>query len=141
MARDFCFFRSLHRYMDENSSIFKLSACTNLFLYIWIFIYISRIYIKNGGGKLSLHYFLKKKAVKILLPYIVVGSFLCILQHREFVQLLKGVSHLWFLLTIFECYFFFLYYQRIIYRTKQHIYISNLYLISICLLYPSISFF
>ena len=131
MARNFCFFRSLHRYMDENSSIFKLSACTNLFLYIWIFIYISRIYIKNGGGKLSLRYFIKKKAVKILLPYIVVGSFLCILQHREFVQLLKGISHLWFLLTIFECYFFFYIIQGL-FTERNSIYIL---VISILFLY------
>lgn len=76
-------------------------------LYLDIYLYIKDLHQKRGGGgKLSLRYFIKRKAVKILLPYIVVGSFLCILQHREFVQLLKGISHLWFLLTIFECYFF-----------------------------------
>lgn len=42
--------------------------------------------------------------MRVLLPYIIVGLFLCILQHRELLQILNGVSHLWFLIVIFECY-------------------------------------
>lgn len=108
-----------------------LHVPTFFFISGYLFIYQGFTSKTGGGGKLSLRYFIKKKAVKILLPYIVVGSFLCILQHREFVQLPKGISHLWFLLTIFECYFFF-YIIKGLFTERNSIYIL---VISILFLY------
>lgn len=48
--------------------------------------------------------FVKDKALRVLVPYIIVGLFLCLLQDRDISQMLNGISHLWFLMTIFECY-------------------------------------
>lgn len=42
--------------------------------------------------------------MRVLVPYVIVGLFLCLLQDRNLGQMLDGISHLWFLLTIFECY-------------------------------------
>lgn len=38
------------------------------------------------------------------MPYIVVGIFMCLIQQRSLMEMCLGVSHLWFLMTIFECY-------------------------------------
>lgn len=48
--------------------------------------------------------FLNNKVMRVLLPYVIVGLFLCFLQDRNIEQMIDGISHLWFLLTIFECY-------------------------------------
>lgn len=48
--------------------------------------------------------FVKNKVLRVLVPYLIVGLLLCLLQHRDLEQMLYGVSHLWFLLSIFECY-------------------------------------
>lgn len=56
------------------------------------------------GGYSDTKRFVRDKAMRVLLPYIIVGLFLCVLQHRELLQMLNGVSHLWFLVVIFECY-------------------------------------
>lgn len=59
-----------------------------------------------GGGYDDTVKFIKGKWQRVLMPYIIVGAFLCLLQHRNIGQMLNGISHLWFLLTIFECYLF-----------------------------------
>ena len=59
---------------------------------------------KNGGGYSDIKRFIIDKTQRVMIPYIVVGIFLCLLQRRHFMQMFTGVSHLWFLLTIFECY-------------------------------------
>lgn len=59
---------------------------------------------RNVGGYNDVSKFIQNKAVRVLVPYVIVGIFLCILQHRDFMQLLDGISHLWFLMVIFECY-------------------------------------
>lgn len=56
------------------------------------------------GGYNNVSKFIQNKAVRVLAPYVIVGIFLCFLQHRDFSQMLDGISHLWFLLVIFECY-------------------------------------
>lgn len=56
------------------------------------------------GGYSNTRKFVRDKVIRVLLPYVIVGLFLCLLQDRDFVQMLNGVSHLWFLLVIFECY-------------------------------------
>ena len=38
------------------------------------------------------------------MPYVIVGSFMCFVQKRRAYEMMLGVSHLWFLMTIFECY-------------------------------------
>lgn len=48
--------------------------------------------------------FIKDKVLRVLVPYVIVGLFLCLLQERYLGQMFDGISHLWFLLTIFECY-------------------------------------
>ena len=48
--------------------------------------------------------FVKDKTLRVLVPYAIVGLFLCLLQDRDIAQMLNGISHLWFLMTIFECY-------------------------------------
>lgn len=48
--------------------------------------------------------FVLGKTKRVLLPYLIVGVFLCLLQDRDMEQMLYGVSHLWFLVVIFECY-------------------------------------
>lgn len=48
--------------------------------------------------------FINNKVMRVLVPYVIVGLFLCLLQDRNLGQMLDGISHLWFLLTIFECY-------------------------------------
>lgn len=56
------------------------------------------------GGYNNVSKFIQNKAVRVLVPYVIIGVFLCLLQHRDFTQMLDGISHLWFLLVIFECY-------------------------------------
>lgn len=48
--------------------------------------------------------FVLGKTKRVLLPYLIVGVFHCLLQDRDMEQMLYGVSHLWFLVVIFECY-------------------------------------
>lgn len=59
---------------------------------------------RNVGGYNNVSKFIQNKAVRVLVPYVIIGVFLCLLQHRDFTQMLDGISHLWFLLVIFECY-------------------------------------
>ena len=56
------------------------------------------------GGYADSGKFLKDKALRVLLPYFIIGLSLVFLQHREIRQMLYGISHLWFLISIFECY-------------------------------------
>jgi peptidoglycan/LPS O-acetylase OafA/YrhL len=57
-----------------------------------------------GGGDSDNVKFVKDKTLRVLVPYAIVGLFLCLLQDRDISQMLNGISHLWFLMTIFECY-------------------------------------
>ena len=57
-----------------------------------------------GGGYSDNVKFVKDKTLRVLVPYAIVGLFLCLLQDRDISQMLNGISHLWFLMTIFECY-------------------------------------
>lgn len=61
-------------------------------------------YKRNLGGYSDNVKFVNDKVNRVLIPYVIVGLFLCFLQDREISQMLNGISHLWFLLTIFECY-------------------------------------
>lgn len=61
-------------------------------------------YKRNLGGYSDNVKFLKDKTQRVLVPYVIVGLFLCLLQDRDISQMLNGISHLWFLMTIFECY-------------------------------------
>lgn len=59
---------------------------------------------RAGGGYSDNVKFVKDKTQRVLVPYAIVGLFLCLLQDRDISQMLNGISHLWFLMTIFECY-------------------------------------
>lgn len=59
---------------------------------------------RNMGGYNDVSKFIQNKVLRVLVPYVIVGVFLCLLQQRDFTQMLDGISHLWFLLVIFECY-------------------------------------
>lgn len=48
--------------------------------------------------------FVRNKSIRILIPYLIFAPFMCLIQDRSYYELVLGVSHLWFLLTIFECY-------------------------------------
>ena len=61
-------------------------------------------YKRNLGGYSDNVKFVKDKTLRVLVPYAIVGLFLCLLQDRDISQMLNGISHLWFLMTIFECY-------------------------------------
>lgn len=61
----------------------------------------------NGGGYVNTKIFIWKKCLRVLVPYILVGLFLCILQNRPLISMVNGIAHLWFLLSIFECYVVF----------------------------------
>lgn len=61
-------------------------------------------YKRNLGGYSDNVKFVKDKIQRVLVPYAIVGLFLCLLQDRDISQILNGISHLWFLMTIFECY-------------------------------------
>ena len=61
-------------------------------------------YKQIGGGYNDNVKFINNKVMRVLVPYVIVGLFLCLLQDRNLGQMLDGISHLWFLLTIFECY-------------------------------------
>lgn len=61
-------------------------------------------YKRNLGGYSDKVKFVKDKTLRVLVPYAIVGLFLCLLQDRDISQMLNGISHLWFLMTIFECY-------------------------------------
>lgn len=63
-------------------------------------------YKRNMGGYSDNVKFVNNKVMRVLLPYVIVGLFICLLQDRDIGQMLDGISHLWFLLTIFECYIF-----------------------------------
>lgn len=61
-------------------------------------------YKRIRGGYSDNVKFVKDKTLRVLVPYAIVGLFLCLLQDRDISQMLNGISHLWFLMTIFECY-------------------------------------
>ena len=56
------------------------------------------------GGYLDKVEFVWKKILRVIVPYVIVGTFMCFVQKRSACEMMLGVSHLWFLMTIFECY-------------------------------------
>lgn len=57
-----------------------------------------------GGGYYNFMIFVKNKFMRVMLPYLIVGILIVVIQHEKLRNLLYGISHLWFLMTIFECY-------------------------------------
>lgn len=98
-----------------------------------------------GGGYSKTRVFVYKKYERVLLPYLIVGLFLCLLQQRNIVQMLNGISHLWFLLVIFECYLLGRTFDKALQMgdKKQLLLISFVVLFVICLSYriPSVKIF
>lgn len=57
------------------------------------------------GGYAEARGFLLGKAERVLVPYVTVGLLLLALRQGDLSQYFKGhLQHLWFLVTIFECY-------------------------------------
>ena len=50
--------------------------------------------------------FTRDKFLRVMLPYFIVGIIIVIVQKEPVKSLFYGISHLWFLMTIFECYLF-----------------------------------
>lgn len=62
-------------------------------------------YKRLRGGYGDTRQFLKDKATRVLVPYVTVGIFIVAIKECRGGTLLVGtISHLWFLITIFECY-------------------------------------
>lgn len=62
-------------------------------------------YKRVGGGYADQRRFLMDKAKRVLVPYFTVGMLLIVLGQSFFEDLIAGnCGHLWFLMTIFECY-------------------------------------
>lgn len=59
---------------------------------------------RDSGGYSDKSQFVKNKILRVGVPYVLVGSFQCYIQGRQAWEMMLGVSHLWFLMTIFECY-------------------------------------
>lgn len=51
-------------------------------------------YKRNMGGYSNNVEFINNKVMRVLLPYVIVGLFLCFLQDRDIGQMLDGISHL-----------------------------------------------
>ena len=62
---------------------------------------------KGLGGYFNLKKFVEKKTLRVLVPYFFWAVFLVTIQRREWFTILLGVSHLWYLLFIFEAYISF----------------------------------
>lgn len=75
--------------------------------------------------------FLIKKTKRLLIPYIIWGISICIIQKYEFKYLLYGISHLWYLLFIFEAFILFHFIQLISHWYKYIILILSYTIICI----------
>lgn len=61
-------------------------------------------YKRYRGGDNNFVKFVQKKFLRVIVPYILVGFLIVFVQKQPVYSLLYGISHLWFLMTIFECY-------------------------------------
>lgn len=61
-------------------------------------------YKRYMGGYNNFVKFIQKKFLRVMVPYILVGFLIVFVQKQPVYSLLYGISHLWFLMTIFECY-------------------------------------
>lgn len=61
-------------------------------------------YKRYMGGYNNFVKFIQKKFLRVIVPYILVGFLIVFVQKQPVYSLLYGISHLWFLMTIFECY-------------------------------------
>ena len=82
--------------------------------------------------------FVLKKIKRLLIPYIIWGIITCFIQKIDFEYLLFGVSHLWYLMFLFEAFITFHIINRIPHKSKFILLIS-LYLASLVInkLYPT----
>lgn len=87
-------------------------------------------YKRIRGGYEKLVKFTKDKFLRVMLPYFIVGIIIVIVQKEPVRFLFCGISHLWFLMTIFECYLF----GRIIDFVLRTDYKWRIFLLLICCL-------
>lgn len=97
---------------DEAISVIK---CFHMPIFVVISGYLFE-YKKLGGGYSDFLKFSKTKILRVLLPYLVWGTIVCLLFEGHWSDLAKGISHLWFLLFIFEAYISFYFIDKIFSR-------------------------
>ena len=51
--------------------------------------------------------FIEKKIKRIMVPYLIWGTIVCLIQQCDFYYLFFGISHLWYLLFLFEAFISF----------------------------------
>lgn len=68
--------------------------------------------------------FILKKIKRLLIPYIIWGIIVCFIQNIDFEYLLFGVSHLWYLVFLFEAFITFYFINRIPNKSKFFLLIS-----------------
>lgn len=72
-----------------------------------LFMFLSGLFAYKGMERASWNYswhFLRKKAVRILLPFLVVGGFYGVMVEHNFMAVLTGVfGGYWFLPALFYC--------------------------------------
>lgn len=51
--------------------------------------------------------FIEKKIKRIMVPYLIWGTIVCLIQQCDFYYLFFGISHLWYLLCLFEAFISF----------------------------------
>lgn len=61
-------------------------------------------YKRHVGGYNDFRKFVKNKFSRVMAPYFLVGFIIVFIQNEPIINMFSGISHLWFLMTIFECY-------------------------------------
>lgn len=75
-----------------------------------LFIFLSGLFAYKGMEKITIGmvwHFLQKKAIRILLPFLIVGGFYSLIVEHDITAVYKGVSGgYWFLPALFYCMLF-----------------------------------
>lgn len=81
-------------------------------------------YLSSSGRYQNSYSFICKKTKRLLIPYIVWGLLICIIQKWDLAYLLCGISHLWYLFFLFEAFIIFHFINRISHWSKYILFIS-----------------
>lgn len=86
-------------------------------------------YLDSLGKYQQVHNFVYKKTKRLLIPYIIWGLIVCLIQNIDFEFLLFGVSHLWYLIFLFEAFITFHLIHKIHHKSK---YLLLIFIYIIC---------
>lgn len=81
-------------------------------------------YLSSLGRYKNSYSFICKKTKRLLIPYIVWGLLICIVQKCDLIYLLCGISHLWYLFFIFEAFIIFHFINKIPHWSKYILFIT-----------------